>query len=188
MKTGEFDTVMFPFNVILKEAREELIPLAQAHDIGTIVMKPLAGGVIRNIEKSFYFLNDYPIDLILNGVANLSELRENLKIVENLKSLTPEELTDFEKEVAPLGKDFCRRCGYCMPCPNDIIIPAMIHAPWLMARGRSYEELPPEKRNMGASVVPWLQVCEECGQCEEKCPYHLPTIQRKRELLEMFSK
>jgi predicted aldo/keto reductase-like oxidoreductase len=188
VKTGDFDTVMFPLNVIEREPEKELIPLARSHDVGTIVMKPVAGGMIRNIKRCFGFLNGHPVDVIINGVANLSEFNENVKCAESLEPLTPEELADFEQEVAPLGKEFCRRCSYCMPCPNDIIIPAMIHAPWQVMGGRSYEELPPEKKNMGANVLPWLRACEECGQCEEKCPYHLPTVKRKKELVATFSR
>jgi len=188
VKTGEFDTVMFPFNVIEREAEKELIHLTKLYDLGSMVMKPLAGGIIRNIKKSFKFFNGYSVDLILNGVANLSELHENLKSVEDPTPLTSGELKDFEEEVAPLGKEFCRRCSYCMPCPNDIQIPVMIHTPWQMVKGLAYKDLPPEKKNLGTTLLPWLQACEECGQCEEKCPYHLPTIKRKKELIEMFSR
>jgi hypothetical protein len=188
MKTGEFDTVMFPLNVIEREPEKELIPLARSEDIGTIVMKPMAGGVIRKIEKCFKFLNGYPVDIILNGVANLDELKENLKYAESTEPLTPEELKDFEEEVAPLGKDFCRRCSYCMPCPNDIIIPVMIHLLWHMMKGCTYEDLPDQKKQMGNNLMIWWQACEECGQCEEKCPYNLPIIKRKNELMEIFSR
>jgi len=188
MKTGEFDTVMFPFNVIEREPEKELISLAKSKDIGTIVMKPLAGGVFKNIEKCFKFLNGYPVDIILNGVASLDELNENLKYVESTEPLTPEELKDFEEEVAPLGKDFCRRCSYCMPCPNDIIIPVMIQLIWQMVKGFSYENLSERKKKIGENLLIWWQACEECGQCEEKCPYNLPTIKRKNELMEIFSR
>jgi predicted aldo/keto reductase-like oxidoreductase len=186
LKTGEFDTLLFPFNVIVKEAGEKLVPLAKSNDVGTIVMKPLAGGAIRNIEKAFRFFNAYPVDIILNGVANMNEFLANLKCAENLTPLSPQELADFEEEVAPLGKDFCRRCGYCMPCPNDIIIPAMIHNTWQIVKDKSYEELSPEKKKLGETIIPWLMACEECGQCEEKCPYNLPTVKRKKELMEFF--
>lgn len=188
VKTEEFDTVMFPFNVIEREPEKELIPLAKSHDIGSMVMKPLAGGLIRNIRKSFEFFNGYPVDLILNGVSNLAELGGNLKGAESLNQLTPEEITAFEKEVAPLGKEFCRRCSYCMPCPNDIMIPEMIQGFWQMVKDVSYEDLSTEKKKMGEGLLIWLQACDECGQCEEKCPYDLPVIKRKNELIEKFSR
>jgi hypothetical protein len=188
IKTGEFDTVMFPFNVIEREPEKELIPLAKSMDIGTIVMKPLAGGVIRNIEKCFKFQNGYPVDNILNGVATLDELNQNLKYAESTDPLTPEELKEFEEEVAYLGKDFCRRCSYCMPCTNDIIIPVMIHLPWQLMQGYKYEDLPEEKKKLGENLKVWWEGCSECVECEKKCPYNLPMIERKNKLIEVFSR
>jgi len=187
IKTGEFDTVMFPFNVIEREPEKELLFLSKSKDVGTMVMKPLAGGVFKNIEKCFKFLNGYPVDIILNGVANLDELKKNLKYAESTEPLTPEELREFEEEVAPLGKDFCRRCSYCLPCPNDILIPIMINILWPQVKGRHYEDLTDKQKRMGGNLMMWWQVCEECGQCEEKCPYNLPIIKRKQELIKMFS-
>ena len=187
MKTGEFDTVMVPFNVIEREPEKKLLALARSLDIGTLVMKPLAGGAIRNIEKAFRFYNAYPVDVILNGVATLEELLGNLKHAENTAPLTPKELKAFEDEVAPLGKDFCRRCSYCMPCQNDIIIPVFIHVMWQKMQGRRYEDLSELDQKMGRNLMVWWQACEECGQCEKKCPYDLPTIKRKKELMNMFA-
>jgi len=187
INTGEFDTVMFPFNVIEREPEKELLSLAREKDVGTLVMKPLAGGVFTNIEKCFKFLNGYPVDVILNGVANLDELKENLKHAESTEPLTPEELKTFEDEVAPLGKDFCRRCSYCLPCPNDILIPIMINVLYPQVKGRKYEDLPEKLKKMGTNLKIWWQACEECGQCEEKCPYNLQIIKRKNEMLEIFA-
>ncbi len=187
MKTGEFDTVMIPFNVIEREPEKELLALARELDIGTLIMKPLAGGAISNIEKAFRFYNNYPADVILNGVASLDELHGNIKHAESTEPLTPEELKSFGEEVAPLGKDFCRRCSYCMPCPNDLIIPVFIHVMWQKFNGKRYEDLSELNKNMGRNMMAWWQGCEECGQCEEKCPYDLPTIQRKNDLMKLFS-
>jgi hypothetical protein len=179
---------MFPFNVIEREPEKELLSLARSKDVGTLVMKPLAGGVFTNIEKCFKFLNGYPVDVILNGVASLDELKEDLKFAEGTDPLTPEELKDFEAEVAPLGKDFCRRCSYCLPCPNDILIPIMFNILWPQVTGRRYEDLTDKQKKMGTNLMVWWQACVECGKCEEKCPYNLPLIKRKQELMEIFSK
>jgi hypothetical protein len=188
MKTGEFDTVMVPFNVIEREPEKKLLSLARSMDIGTLVMKPLAGGSIRNVGKAFRFFNAYPVDVILNGVATLDELNGNLKHAENTEPLTPKELKDFEDEVAPLGKEFCRRCSYCLPCPNDILIPIFIHVIWQKVKGLRYDDLSELNKKMGRNLMVWWQACEECGQCEKKCPYDLPTIKRKKDLMELFSK
>lgn len=188
IKTGEFDTIMFPFNVIEREPEKELLDLAKSKDVGTLVMKPLAGGVFTNIEKCFRFLNGYPVDVILNGVSTLDELKEDLKYADNTVPLTPAELKEFEEEVAPLGKDFCRRCSYCLPCPNDILIPIMINLLYPQVKGRTYEDLTDKQKRLGTNLMIWWQACEECGQCEKKCPYNLPMIQRKNEMIEIFSK
>jgi hypothetical protein len=187
VKTGEFDTVMFPFNVIERDAEKELISLCRSLDIGTLVMKPLAGGAIRNRAHAFRFFNAYPVDVILNGVSSVDELHENLGHVANHTPLSPRELSALEAEVAALGREFCRRCSYCMPCPNDIRIPDMIHIFYQAVKGIPVEDLPPEKVETGKNLLVWLQACEQCGKCEEKCPYTLPTRKRVRELIEMFS-
>ena len=186
LKTDEFATIMIPFNVIEREPEKELLSLVKEKDVGFIVMKPIAGGAIADIEKAFRFFNAYPVDLILNGVANLKELEGNIQCAQDDRPLTVKELADFEREVAPLGEDFCRRCGYCMPCPNDIVIPVMVHVMYSTYKGKKYEDLPPEKQEAGKGMVIWLECCDECGQCEDKCPYGLPTIERKREALEWF--
>ncbi|RMF95865.1 MAG: aldo/keto reductase, partial [Candidatus Schekmanbacteria bacterium] len=187
IKTGEFDTVMFPFNVIEREPEAELVGLCRSLNVGTIVMKALAGGVIRNIENSHRFLCGYPLDNILVGCATVDELNENIDFMEKAKPLSAEELKKFEEEVAPLGKDFCRRCNYCMPCPNDIIIPVMIHLTWQRMKGQGYEKMSSHEKERAKNLSIWWQACTECGECEQKCPYDLPTIERKRELMEKFS-
>jgi predicted aldo/keto reductase-like oxidoreductase len=187
VKTGYFDTVMFPFNVIERDAEKELIQLAKALNIGMLVMKPLAGGAIRNRSKAFRFFNNFPVDVILNGVASVAEFKENIQWAEDENPLTAEELTALEAEVASLGNEFCRRCSYCMPCPNDIRIPDMIHIFYQAVKGMRFEELPPDKQEVGKNLLVWLQACEQCGKCEQKCPYNLPTGKRVQELISLFT-
>jgi len=137
---------------------------------------------------AFRFFNGYPVDVILNGVASLDEFYANVREAENIEPLSDQELKDFEEEVAPLGQDFCRRCSYCLPCPNDILIPVFIHVIWQKMQGRRYEDLSELDRRMGQNMLMWWQGCVECGQCEQKCPYDLPTIKRKNDLLTLFSR
>ena len=132
--------------------------------------------------------NEYLAVIDHNWLLRSIGLKEDLKYAENTEVLTPEELKEFEEEVAPLGKDFCRRCSYCLPCPNDILIPIMINVLYPQVKGRKYDDLPDKQQRMGKNLMIWWQACEECGQCEEKCPYNLPIIKRKNELIEMFSR
>lgn len=188
VKTGEFDTVMFPYNVVERDPEKELMQLARKMNVGTLVMKPLSGGALRQVESSLRFLLDKPVDVILTGMSSIEELNENLAVIKKNTPLSPQELKRLEEEVAPLGKMFCRRCGYCLPCTNDIRIPEMIQLMYQTMQGLSYEELPERKKRMGPGLLMWYEACTECGECEKKCPYQLPIIERKRYLVEMFSK
>ncbi len=75
-----------PRHPVCGEPEKELIALAKEKDIGTIVMKPLAGGAIRNVRSAFNFFNNYPVDIILNGVSNLAELQKTLSGLRAIKS------------------------------------------------------------------------------------------------------
>jgi len=188
VKTGEFDTVMFSYNVVERDAEKELIQLAGKMNVGTFVMKPLSGGALRQIEASLRFLLDKPVDVILTGMSSVEELKENLAVMERNLPLSPQELKRLEEEAAPLGKMFCRRCGYCLPCPNDIRIPEFIQMMYQSMQGLSYEEIPERRKRMGPGLLIWLEACTECEECEKKCPYQLPIIERKRALVEIFSR
>jgi len=139
VKTGEFDTVMFPYNVVERDPEKELMQLARKMNVGTLVMKPLSGGALRQVESSLRFLLDKPVDVILTGMSSIEELNENLAVIKKNTPLSPQELKRLEEEVAPLGKMFCRRCGYCLPCTNDIRIPEMIQLMYQTMQGLSYE-------------------------------------------------
>jgi len=47
IRSGRFDVVMVAYNVLNDELMDErILPLASEHDVGTLIMKPLAGGVL----------------------------------------------------------------------------------------------------------------------------------------------
>ena len=187
VKTGEFDMVFFPFNVIEKEPLETLINEANKRNVVTAVMKPLGGGVIPDIPLALRFFFDYDVDLIVTGIASLRELEENFKIISENRKLTKEELLTLEKDVESLGKDFCRRCSYCQPCPSNIMIP-FVHGIHQKCYGKPKDENIEYMLNtMAKRLLPSLKTCSECGQCEEKCPYELPTKQRIKDLIAMVA-
>jgi len=187
VKTGEFAMSMFPFNVIEQEPLQALLDTANRLGVATSVMKPLAGGMIENKLFALRFFLSYPIGVITPGMSSVGEVDENWRVLEEGKPLSPEELKQLEEEVAGLGKDFCRRCSYCMPCEKGIMIPFahMIH---LMACGREMNDNIAYTLEMAKRMLPQLELCDACGKCVEKCPYHLPTPKRIKELCEMLKK
>jgi predicted aldo/keto reductase-like oxidoreductase len=186
VKTGEFEMTMFPFNVIEQEPLEALIENANQMNVGTSVMKPLAGGVIESKVLALRFFLSHPIGVITPGMSSVQEVEANFKVFEEGKPLSPEELKGLEEEVSALGKEFCRRCEYCMPCEHNIMIP-FVHMIHVKCYGKEMNDDIAYTLGLAKQMLPMLEECDECGECVEKCPYHLPTPKRVKELRELLS-
>ncbi len=181
LKTGEFEMAMFPFNVIEKEPLDELLETANRLEIATSIMKPLGGGVIESKARTLRFFFDYQPGVVTPGMATIGEVDENVGVFEKRVPLSKEELSDLENEVSVLGKDFCRRCSYCMPCENNIMIP-FVHIMHMKCYGKPMDDDVAYTLKMGQPMLPALEKCSECNKCQERCPYDLLTSKRVKEL------
>jgi uncharacterized protein len=169
VKTGLFSSIQFPFNFIESDASRELLPLASEHGMGFLVMKPFAGGVIDNAEIAFKFLRQYPDAIPIPGYDSEEKIDQIVSIYDRENLVAEQDLALMDEYRQKLGKAFCRRCEYCMPCPNDVKITMAMGYPIFVSR-------------MGAKVatqfarVPMDSVatCTECGECLPRCPYELP--------------
>ena len=185
VKTGEFAMCMFPFNVIEQEPLQTLLDSANRMGVATSVMKPLGGGMIENKAFALRFFMRHPVGVITPGMSSVQEVDANCRVFEEAKPLSTEELNQLGEEVAELGKEFCRRCSYCMPCEKGIMIPFahMIH---LKCYGKEIDDDVAYTLEMAKRMLPQLETCDACGKCVEKCPYHLPTPKRVKELRELL--
>lgn len=186
VRTGEFEMIMFPFNVIEQAPLESLMEAANQMGVATSVMKPLAGGVIESKALALRFFLSHSIGVITPGMASVKEVEANFKVFKEEKPLSPEELKKLEEEVAPLGKEFCRRCAYCMPCEHNIMIP-FVHMIHMKCHGKEMNDDVAYTLELAKRMLPMLEMCDECGECVEKCPYHLPTPKKVKELRELLS-
>jgi len=170
IKTDRFETIMFPFNFITCEPAEELIPLAREHDVGFIAMKPLAGGMLDNATLAFKYILQFPDVVPIPGIQWVHEIEEIVRVVEGPRQLTEAEQEQIQQLRDKLGKSFCRRCDYCQPCTAEIPISLVLDIPSLV------EKTQPDKvfEDPFASMLLKASDCTECGDCEERCPYHLP--------------
>jgi predicted aldo/keto reductase-like oxidoreductase len=186
--SGRVETIQIPFNLVGREAGEELVPLAEAHDVGFIAMKPFAGGMLRKASLAIRYLLQFDHVVPIPGIERATEIEEIVALVESeLRPLTPEEGEEIEAIRARLGTRFCRRCLYCMPCPQGVAIQSLMTLPVL------WELWPPEvvfsdtpignytKRNVESAAE-----CIQCGTCESKCPYELPIREMIAEHVELF--
>ena len=167
------ETIMFPYNIVETQG-EDLIRRCQEKNIGFICMKPLAGGALDDGTLALRFIVNNPdVDVVIPGMADPSELTENMAAVSNTAPLTQEEMEKIEEIRNTLGTEFCRRCNYCAPCTVGISIPsAFLFEGYLTRYG-----LPDWAKQRYATLSVKASACIECGDCESRCPYNLPIRQ-----------
>ena len=167
-----FETIQFPFNLVTREPDEALIPKARRNRLGFIVMKPLCGGMYDDAELAFGFLNHYPDLVPIPGIERPEEIEQIVPLVNSRKLLSGDDKDRAEQIAADLGKVFCRRCGYCLPCPNDIPVPMAMNFEGFLKR------FPPENvSGLARQIVDTVDNCDQCRQCEDQCPYDLPIVE-----------
>lgn len=177
ISSNEFSTVQVPFNCIETKALEVLFPLAQAKDVGRIVMKPLGGGQLTHIDLALRFILDYDV-VAIPGMDEVAHVKQNLAAAENFTPLTIAEREVLESEAAVIGQNFCRRCGYCLPCTVGINIPQSFIFHLQYHRYGLKESIP--QRYAGLPVK--ASACIDCGLCEQRCPYDLPIRERLKQV------
>ena len=168
--SGLYDTLQFPFSYLAGEKEENLVRLCEKHDIGFICMKALAGGLITRSDAAYAYLREFPVAPIW-GVQKLSELEEFLSYNENPPVYNGEIKAFIEKERKELTGEFCRGCGYCMPCPQGIEINNCARMSLLLRRSPVEGHLSKE----GQEKMKKIENCTSCGKCKAKCPYGLDT-------------
>jgi predicted aldo/keto reductase-like oxidoreductase len=182
--SGQFKTVQFPFNFVTNEAAETLLPLARAHDVGFIAMKPFAGGLLDQANLSIKYLLQFEGVVPDPGIEKVEEIEEIVSIVEGPWGMTAAERAALEAIRAEVGTRFCRRCQYCMPCPEGVEISTIMNV-------HSFYKRFPRERFAGGGLAASMATaanCVQCGQCEEKCPYELPIIEMVAEYAAFYER
>ena len=166
----DFSVLMVPLNFMTNEYVDKpIVEKFTKFDIGLLAMKPFGGGRLIDIELCFKFLKNYPKFIPVAGMQNLRELKENIKFIESKDFLNDNDEEKIKKITQELGTKFCRQCGYCMPCPNNI---AITDVNFIKVY---YKQMPMNKfNNMGLEkIVETAKKCTECGECIDKCPFNL---------------
>jgi predicted aldo/keto reductase-like oxidoreductase len=196
IETGLVDVVLFPLNIVRREALETLIPVAQTHDVGLVVMKPLSVGKIP-AEIGLRWLINQPVHCISPGMSSLQHLTTDVAAVEKEpRALSASEQTEVARCRQELDHVTCRICDHlCQSvCKEDIPISLMIH----------HDVLYEHYRNLGleafmdSSLTSWakrsveghfvrrleaVQACTHCGLCQEACPHGLPILDMLEQML-----
>ena len=183
VKSGKFETIMFPFNFITNEPAKELLPLCREHDMGFIVMKPLAGGMLDNATIAFKYLLQFPDMVTIPGIEKIHEIEEIYGLYQDPQKLTAAERKEMKRMTEELGTRFCRRCDYCQPCAQQIPISMLMTFPSFVKR------LPPDWYLKGGFINDGMEKaanCTECGECEERCPFNLPIREMIKENYNLY--
>ena len=171
IESGLYETLQFPFCYLSTEKELELVDACKEKNMGFIAMKALSGGLITNSAAAYAFLAQYEHVLPIWGVQREYELDEFLSYIDNPPVMTEQIKAVIAKDREELLGDFCRGCGYCMPCPVGIEINNCARMSLMIRRAPSKAQLTEE---MQAKMMK-IENCLHCNACKAKCPYGLDT-------------
>ena len=169
--SGLYETLQFPFSYLAADPDLELVEMCRKADMGFIAMKALSGGLITNSAAAYAYLAQFDNVLPIWGIQRQSELEEFLHYMDEPPALTEDLKKIIETDRKELAGNFCRGCGYCMPCPVGIEINTCARMSLLIRRSPSEKQLTKEAQAMMKKV----EDCLHCGACAKKCPYGLDT-------------
>lgn len=171
IESGLYETLQFPFSYIASPEEQELAQLCEKQDMGFIAMKALSGGLLTNSRAACAWIMRFDNVVPIWGIQREGELDEFLSYVGETPEVTPEIEALIEEDRASLRGEFCRACGYCMPCPQGIEINTCARASLLMRRAPKEMILGEE----GQTKMRKIEDCTGCGRCASRCPYGLDT-------------
>lgn len=171
VESGLYETMQFPFSYLASEQEVNLVKLCREKKVGFIAMKGLAGGLINRSEAAMAYIAQYDNVVPIWGIQRKQELDEWLSYMEETPVMTEEVEAYIAQEQQDLSGEFCRGCGYCMPCPAGIMINQCARMSLMLRRAPSKAWLTPEMQ----TEMKKIENCLNCRQCTTKCPYELNT-------------
>src|SRR5574344_115508 len=171
IESGLYETLQFPFSYLATEKDTALVASCKRHNMGFIAMKSLSGGLINNAAAAYAFAAQFDNVLPIWGIQRESELDEFIRYQTEPPALTGGIKTVIEKDRKELSGNFCRGCGYCMPCPQGIEINNCARMSLMLRRAPSAAWLD-ETWQQKMALIP---SCLHCNKCKSRCPYGIDT-------------
>ncbi|MDR1599190.1 MAG: aldo/keto reductase [Oscillospiraceae bacterium] len=178
-RSGDYETIQYPLSALSSEDEIAFVRLCASLGVGVIGMKGLAGGLLTSAAPTMAFLRPYANVIPIWGFQRDSELDEVIALEQSPPALDEAMLARIEADRAQLSGNFCRGCGYCMPCPAGIEINNCARMPLLLRRSPSASWLTPQWQ----AEMEKIAGCVHCGQCMKACPYGLNTPRLLEECL-----
>ncbi len=184
VQSGLYETMQFPFSYLSSDKEIALVNACREANMGYIAMKGLAGGLINNSTAAMAYMTQFDNVLPIWGIQKMSELEEWLAFMDETPEYTDEIAAFVKQEKSELAGDFCRGCGYCMPCPAGIKINSCARMSLMVRRAPSDHWLSSEMQKEMMKI----EECLHCNKCSSKCPYELNTPELLQKNLEDYKK
>ena len=197
IRTGIFEVAMLAYNPTNREVEETLFPLCKELDMGVVIMKPYGGGVLTHdrsqqlgftIEAEdclrFAFSNPY-VTTVIPGMDKMEYLETALAVEKENPQLSAEEIQSIVDKIDMKVKNYCRGCGYCLPCPKGIPIPTVLslYNRWEIFGGVDWSHMHhiTEEHTLKVPKDKTAKACVGCGACAQRCPFNLPIPELMKE-------
>jgi predicted aldo/keto reductase-like oxidoreductase len=179
LKTGKFESITIPLNVI-NTARLRIVDYCNENNITVIAMNPFAGGFLAQHEQLKELAIRYLMRINVHPLIGFSAVEEveYAKMIEDTMDEYPLSAEEILKEVNKLintSEERCTACGYCTPCPQDIIVgSALSYYNLYKYMGMDDARKAFNEKQWESSLA--LNKCVQCGICEKRCPNGLPVL------------
>jgi predicted aldo/keto reductase-like oxidoreductase len=178
-----FSTIQFPLNFTETAAASQLFPLARERRMGLLAMKPFGGGLLDDAGLAFKYLRQFPDIVPLAGWDSEARVDEVVDLYDTENVVTPADEAAMGRYRSELGDKFCRRCEYCQPCEQGVMItPAMLYGVVAQRMGAA------KGAGFSEKFMETVRNCIECGDCAARCPYDLPIPERLKEMLALYDR
>ena len=136
---------------------------------------------IPPLELAYKFLLSEGISTLTVGACNTKDLDLAKKLLKNyssLNSIEKESLRNLQKQrELRVGENLCSQCEACLPCPNAVPIPELLHLNNLFV-GHDLQVFTKERYNLIGKAGHWwasnnASACEKCQECIPRCPNNL---------------
>ncbi len=171
--SGLYALLQFPYSYLSGPQERELVEKCRTKGMGFVAMKGMAGGLLRDGTAAAVWMAGQEGVVPIWGVQHEWELDQFLSCVPEAPAMTEEFRARIETDRAELTGNFCRSCGYCMPCPVGIEINQCARMSLLLRRMPAAEWLDDHWQG----EMKKIENCLHCGQCAARCPYGLDTPQ-----------
>lgn len=171
VRSGLYETLQYPLSYLSNDRELTLVRSCADANMGFIAMKGLAGGLLNNSRACMAFMTQFENVVPIWGIQRQAELDEWLSYMgDATPALDADTRAFIARERAELTGDFCRGCGYCMPCTVGITINQCARMSLMLRRAPSKAWLSERWQAEMAKI----DDCIDCGACMTRCPYELP--------------